>query len=323
MGSSSDKKRKLVSNEAEPVEPEVKKAKKDKKDKKSKRKAVEDVDNVPSAEDIAPAQDDVKVKEKASKKEKKDKKEKRKRDEDAESAPAEKMDVDGESTEKAEGDEEKKKRKKEKKEKKEKKDNKKHSKEKGDISTTQPDTNAETSNGVTEPAAETEGAATQKGNRFIAFVGNLPYSANLESLTKHFEKNPPASIRVATKKEDSRKCRGFAFIEFDNFDRMKTCLKLYHHSMFDDGKYPPRRINVELTAGGGGKSDHRQAKIKAKNEKLNDERQRDAKKIQKDKKKHITPAQQGNGGTGANAVGDDQGEDMYANVHPSRRPRMH
>jgi nucleolar protein 6 len=81
----------------------------------------------------------------------------------------------------------------------------------------------------------------------LGHTGNLPYSANLESLTKHFEKNPPASIRVATKKEDSRKCRGFAFIEFDNFDRMKTCLKLYHHSMFDDGKYPARRINVELT----------------------------------------------------------------------------
>ena len=28
---------------------------------------------------------------------------------------------------------------------------------------------------------------------------------------------------------------------------MKTCLKLYHHSIFDDGKYPPRKINVELT----------------------------------------------------------------------------
>jgi nucleolar protein 6 len=78
-------------------------------------------------------------------------------------------------------------------------------------------------------------------------TGNLPYSANHESLTKHFEKNPPALIRVATKKEAPSKCRGFAFIEFDNYDRMKTCLKLYHHSMFDDGKYPPRRMNVELT----------------------------------------------------------------------------
>lgn len=83
--------------------------------------------------------------------------------------------------------------------------------------------------------------------RIFAHTGNLPYSANHESLSKHFEKNPPATIRVATKKEDPKKCRGFAFIEFDNYDRMKTCLKLYHHSTFDDGKYPPRRMNVELT----------------------------------------------------------------------------
>lgn len=78
-------------------------------------------------------------------------------------------------------------------------------------------------------------------------TGNLPYSANNESVKKHFEKNPPAAVRVATKKEAPTKCRGFAFIEFDNYDRMKTALKLYHHSTFDDGKYPPRRINVELT----------------------------------------------------------------------------
>lgn len=83
--------------------------------------------------------------------------------------------------------------------------------------------------------------------KISAHTGNLPYSANHESLSKHFEKNPPATIRVATKKEDPKKCRGFAFIEFDNYDRMKTCLKLYHHSTFDDGKYPPRRMNVELT----------------------------------------------------------------------------
>lgn len=28
---------------------------------------------------------------------------------------------------------------------------------------------------------------------------------------------------------------------------MQTCLKLYHHSSFDDGKSPARKINVELT----------------------------------------------------------------------------
>ena len=54
-------------------------------------------------------------------------------------------------------------------------------------------------------------------------------------------------MRVATQKDKPTHSRGFGFVEFDNYDRMKTCLKLYHHSSFDDGKYPPRRINVELT----------------------------------------------------------------------------
>lgn len=65
-----------------------------------------------------------------------------------------------------------------------------------------------------------------------------------------------------THKEDPKKCRGFAFLEFDNFDRMKTCLAKFHHSTFyaegdkpeeggeekggDDGK-GGRKVNVELT----------------------------------------------------------------------------
>lgn len=48
-------------------------------------------------------------------------------------------------------------------------------------------------------------------------------------------------------KSNNEKARGFAFLEFEAYDRMKTCLKLYHHSSFDDGKSPARRINVELT----------------------------------------------------------------------------
>lgn len=36
-------------------------------------------------------------------------------------------------------------------------------------------------------------------------------------------------------------------MDFDHYDRMKTCLKLYHHSNFDDGVSSARKINVELT----------------------------------------------------------------------------
>lgn len=161
--------------------------------------------------------------------------------------------------------------------------------------------------------AEEHSQRHQKNARFICFVGNLPYSATADSLRKHFEKNPPASVRVATEKDKPTKCRGFGFIEFDNYDRMKTCLKLYHHSMFDDGKYPPRRINVELTAGGGGKSEHRRAKIEAKNKKLNEERQRQAKNIQKEKTKSKNTHSKEN---------EEQGADQWAGIHPSRRARM-
>jgi len=43
------------------------------------------------------------------------------------------------------------------------------------------------------------------------------------------------------------KSKGFAFVEFDRYDHMKSCLQLYHHSKFDDGTTEGRRINVELT----------------------------------------------------------------------------
>jgi nucleolar protein 6 len=36
-------------------------------------------------------------------------------------------------------------------------------------------------------------------------------------------------------------------VEFEGYDHMKTCLKVFHHSMFNDGLSPARKINVELT----------------------------------------------------------------------------
>ena len=78
-------------------------------------------------------------------------------------------------------------------------------------------------------------------------TGNLPYTATHDAVAKHFSKIAPSKIRLATEKKDAQKCRGFGFIDFMAYDRMKTCLKLYHHSIFDDGVSPGRRINVELT----------------------------------------------------------------------------
>lgn len=108
---------------------------------------------------------------------------------------------------------------------------------------------------------------------------------------------------------------------------MKTCLKLYHHSSFDDEISPARKINVELTAGGGGsKSESRKEKLHAKNEKLNEERKRktqEEEKVErrKQEKKDKTKGKATKVTDGA-AVGapteaaDDQG------IHPSRRAQV-
>ncbi|KAJ5152964.1 uncharacterized protein N7482_009442 [Penicillium canariense] len=321
-----DKKRKLAEETpADGVAPEGKKMKKEKKEKKDKKEKKEK----------RQAEKEVEVAPEVIEEDKKEKKKKQKKEEANESNESQQVETkekrESKKAEKAEKKEKKEKRsadktdldaeeKAAKKAAKKAKSDKKKAAEEDKESASQ-----EGSTDEPEADASNEAEVTQKSSRFICFVGNLPYSANHESLTKHFEKNPPANIRVATKKEAPSKCRGFAFIEFDNYDRMKTCLKLYHHSMFDDGKYPPRRMNVELTAGGGGSnSEHRKAKIQAKNEKLNDERQRLAKDIKKDKRDHDKGKPARSGVSGANAVTVDGGNDndQFAGMHPSRRGRI-
>jgi len=88
---------------------------------------------------------------------------------------------------------------------------------------------------------------------------------------------------------------------------MKTCLKLFHHSMFDDGLSAPRKINVELTAGGGGNTKDRRAKIEGKNQKLNEERFR---RIQEEEKAKLAKASEGGKTIDESAI------------HPSRRGRV-
>ena len=62
------------------------------------------------------------------------------------------------------------------------------------------------------------------------------------------------------------KSKGFAFLEFDNKSALQQALKL-HHSQLEG-----RNINVELTAGGGGKGESRLAKLKTRNKELHDQR---------------------------------------------------
>lgn len=112
-------------------------------------------------------------------------------------------------------------------------------------------------NKPTEPSPTTEdqtlsdptstSGAGSKQTRFICFVGNLPYTATAASVQAHFASLQPASVRLLTQRDNPSKSRGIAFVEFDRYDHMKTCLEKFHHTEFDDGMSPARRINVELT----------------------------------------------------------------------------
>ncbi|KAK7962402.1 uncharacterized protein PG986_003227 [Apiospora aurea] len=165
-----------------------------------------------------------------------------------------------------------------------------------------------------------ENARPKKAARFIVFVGNLPYSATVADIEQHFSAVHPTAVRLLHEKTNPNKSRGVAFVEFAGYDHMKTCLKTLHHStMICQGrdyhgrpKEDERKINVELTAGGGGNTDYRKERIRAKNEKLTGERERRAKqeeieKIKKEKERLLK--------------GGAQKPDANG-IHPSRLARV-
>ena len=137
---------------------------------------------------------------------------------------------------------------------------------------------AETTSDKPKGEAKQADPSTIKKHRFICFIGdlpdpmlclsrltalgNLPFTATTEAITKHFATVKPNSIRHGTDRS-SGKSRGFAFLEFDNYSwvtplhpysepltwcrRMQGCIRNFHHSSFSDGISASRRINVELT----------------------------------------------------------------------------
>ncbi|KAL7790780.1 hypothetical protein V8C37DRAFT_383975 [Trichoderma ceciliae] len=269
------KKRKRNDEDAAPPYNSVKRSKKDKKDKKNKQDKGEK----------KPKKD----KSKYNNKSRKEKKEKLKNLQDL----PEGMDVDNDegNTETAETTtkpetaatvaesktngtvEDKAAKKKEKKEKKG-----KEKTEKKEKKASQKEAKAEEPSSM--DAIDLDASSAQKPGRNIVFVGNLPYSATAASITAHFASLNPIGVRCLTKKEDPKACRGIAFVEFGTPVHQRTCLDKFHHSTFEDGISTPRKINVELTAGGGGKSQGRQDKIMEKNKKLDENR---AKRIEKEK----------------------------------------
>ncbi|KAA1468053.1 hypothetical protein DENSPDRAFT_833229 [Dentipellis sp. KUC8613] len=117
-----------------------------------------------------------------------------------------------------------------------------------------------------------------KQQRLILFLGNLKYTTTREAIAEHFAVcDPPPTIRLLNPKQTRpgatvTKSKGCAFLEFSARPALQQALKLHHSEL--DG----RQINVELTAGGGGKSEARIAKLKERNKELAAQRM---KKLQK------------------------------------------
>lgn len=166
----------------------------------------------------------------------------------------------------------------------------------------------------------------KSGPKFILFVGNLPYDTTEDELLKFFKSSKPDIIRL-------RPDKGIAFLEFmikdntikdenetskqtntGNNLRSKMDIALSkHHSIFKN-----RKINVELTAGGGGNSQNRLAKIKEKNVKMDEERRvkiSKSKEIENNKRKEREA-----GGNEFDKLSNNSA--VSKGIHPSRLKLM-
>ncbi|EKC97522.1 hypothetical protein A1Q2_08186 [Trichosporon asahii var. asahii CBS 8904] len=117
---------------------------------------------------------------------------------------------------------------------------------------------------VTEPKPKKEVA-----QRFILFLGNIGFKTTKDEVAAHFKESVgriPA-VRLLTDKATG-KSRGIAFLELANGNELQSALK-QHHSILNG-----KRINVELTAGGGGKSEGRREKLKQRNERVSTQREK-------------------------------------------------
>ncbi|KAI6107518.1 hypothetical protein EDD16DRAFT_99961 [Pisolithus croceorrhizus] len=113
--------------------------------------------------------------------------------------------------------------------------------------------------------------------RFILFLGNLKYTTTVETIRAHFAAcDPLPTVRLLTPKPSkskpttklTTKSKGCAFLEFQNKHALQRALKLHHSEL--EG----RKINVELTAGGGGKGESRLKRLKDRNKVLEGQRRK-------------------------------------------------
>lgn len=144
---------------------------------------------------------------------------------------------------------------------------------------------------VDESKADTE---EERSKRYIVFVGNMAYKTTAEEIAKHFAEHctEKPTVRLLTSKGDPTKAqklskskqksiakgkaldpgapqsKGCAFVEFETREGLQKALQFHHTQLHG------RSINVELTAGGGGKSATRKERIEKKNRELESERKK-------------------------------------------------
>lgn len=113
--------------------------------------------------------------------------------------------------------------------------------------------------------------------RFIVFVGQIGWRTKLSDIEEFFAAMHPVAIRFPTDPK-TQKPKGYAFVEFETSEQLRRALLLHHCELAG------RRINVELTAGGGGaQSEVRKEKLQKKNEALTQERKERQQQMQKEK----------------------------------------
>jgi nucleolar protein 6 len=145
------------------------------------------------------------------------------------------------------------------------------------------------------PPSKKQKTKEPAAKRYIVFVGNLPHKPSAEllpALQAHFPTSPK-SVRMPTKK-GSNAPQGFAFVEFETAPDIEKALRC-HHTIFMG-----RKINVELTAGGGGRGEKRMEKIRTRNETLAEERRKRILEEEAEKK------------------GKEKGKESVDGIHPSR-----
>ena len=119
---------------------------------------------------------------------------------------------------------------------------------------------AESPESILEPTSPEPTKTKTSKKRYILFFGNLPFDSTTEEIMTHFERRgvPIKDLRLLTNKETG-KSRGCAFADFESNKTMQNALK-FHRSRFKG-----KRINIEVTCGGGGSKENRKERIRDKN----------------------------------------------------------